>query len=355
MADQFKVKKGLAENLPETRENGSILFETDTGNMYVDSNNVRQQVQDNTRVSKSGDTMTGDLTIEGNIAATNFRNITDGTTLPSTGNEGDIFLLRNAGSLSIYDMLYPVGSIYMSVNNTDPSLIFGGTWERIQDRFLLAAGSTYTAGDTGGEATHTLTTDEMPSHSHTLWNGSYNWTGSQTANSPTLGAKQGTSLVVKTDAAGGGQSHNNMPPYIAVYMWKRLSLSDGSTQIIANGTPIDMTSTPYIVESGTSDIWTYRKWSNGDAECWGRKSYSGTTSTTWGSLYALPCDSPTYPFTFTSLPCVKRSITQSTGNSCWISGWSVESTSSSGTFALVRPTSSKLNVVVNFYVTGKWK
>ena len=61
---------------------------------------------------------------------------------------------------------YPVGSIYMSVNSTSPATLFSGSWQRIQDRFLLCAGSTYAAGSTGGEATHKLTIDEMPSHSH---------------------------------------------------------------------------------------------------------------------------------------------------------------------------------------------
>ena len=63
---------------------------------------------------------------------------------------------------------YPVGSIYMSVNSTSPATLFGGTWEQIQDVFLLAAGSTYTAGDTGGSASHTLIVDELPSHVHTV-------------------------------------------------------------------------------------------------------------------------------------------------------------------------------------------
>lgn len=61
---------------------------------------------------------------------------------------------------------YPVGSIYMSVNSTSPASLFGGTWQQIKDRFLMCAGSTYKAGGTGGEASHTLTVKEMPSHSH---------------------------------------------------------------------------------------------------------------------------------------------------------------------------------------------
>ena len=64
------------------------------------------------------------------------------------------------------NQMYPVGSIYMSVNDTNPHDLFGGTWEQIKDRFLLAAGDTYAAGRTGGEAQHKLTVDEMPSHNH---------------------------------------------------------------------------------------------------------------------------------------------------------------------------------------------
>ena len=62
---------------------------------------------------------------------------------------------------------YPVGSIYMSVNSTNPSQLFGGTWEAIAGgRVLIGQNTSYPAGSTGGEATHTLTTNEMPSHSH---------------------------------------------------------------------------------------------------------------------------------------------------------------------------------------------
>ena len=76
------------------------------------------------------------------------------------------------------DKQYPVGSIYLSVNNTNPSELFGGTWERIKDKFLLASGDTYSNGSTGGSATHTLTTNEMPSHKHTYRH--YQSNGTQT-------------------------------------------------------------------------------------------------------------------------------------------------------------------------------
>ena len=156
-----------------------------------------------------------------------------------------------------FDKIYPVGSIYMSINNTDPSELFGGEWERIKDTFLLASGDTYDGGSTGGSATHTLTTNEMPTHSHTQNahshkpNNSDNTVKMLTANKNVfLSTKReytpqtsGTGLYyVEADAnttiseydntanttatnqnTGGGQSHNNMPPYLAVYCWVRIA------------------------------------------------------------------------------------------------------------------------------------
>ena len=135
---------------------------------------------------------------------------------------------------TLFDIVYPVGAIYMSVSETSPATLFGGTWEQIQNRFLLAAGSSYTAGDTGGEATHKLTANEMPSHTHAL-RANTSW-----GESETLGAwKQYVSSGILMDAGssgttittsyyydvaqpvGDGKAHNNMPPYLIVYMWKR--------------------------------------------------------------------------------------------------------------------------------------
>lgn len=144
--------------------------------------------------------------------------------LSSITNNKDIVnkeYVDNHGGLTIDD-IYPVGSIYMSVNNTSPATLFGGTWQQIKDTFLLACGDTYSNGATGGEATHTLTTDEMPSHKHRL--GVPNTTSStmgypvnQSGNTK-FAFNGGSALMEET---GGGQAHNNMPPYLAVYMWKR--------------------------------------------------------------------------------------------------------------------------------------
>jgi len=124
----------------------------------------------------------------------------------------------------IADLVYPVGSIYMSVNSTSPATLFGGTWEQLKDQFLLGAGDTYTAGDTGGEAEHTLTVDEMPSHTHTVsvlqsggTAGSY--ASSQYTFYPV--DRNYSRSTLTSSGVGGDQNHNNMPPYLVVYMWKR--------------------------------------------------------------------------------------------------------------------------------------
>lgn len=133
------------------------------------------------------------------------------------GLTGDV----TVSGISILDV-YPVGSIYMSVNSTDPGTLFGGTWEQIQDRFLLAAGTSYTAGATGGEATHKLTVTEMPSHTHYIYGGDADvpdWFGGSGNN---YGIRQRAGRAYDyLQYVGGNGAHNNMPPYLVVYMWKR--------------------------------------------------------------------------------------------------------------------------------------
>lgn len=129
--------------------------------------------------------------------------------------------ILGAGDIDIVGLIYPVGSIYMSVNSTSPSSLFGGTWEQLKDRFLLGAGDTYSNGSTGGEATHTLTINEMPSHKHTL-NGGIGGIEDEGV-TPQRGFL-GTGRNIDPDnigSTGGSNPHNNMPPYLVVYMWKR--------------------------------------------------------------------------------------------------------------------------------------
>lgn len=128
------------------------------------------------------------------------------------------------GGISLEDV-YPVGAIYMSAAATNPGTLFGfGTWEQIKDVFLLAAGDTYAGGSTGGEASHVLAEDELPAHRHKIAypnaSGEYGDAAiGYPANSDTK--KTWLAEMCKTESVGGGEAHNNMPPYLAVYAWKR--------------------------------------------------------------------------------------------------------------------------------------
>ncbi len=120
---------------------------------------------------------------------------------------------------------YPVGSIYISVIETSPAAIFGGTWEQIPDRFLLGAGGSYALGNTGGEAEVTLTLNQTPKHDHAIPGEPHNDLPAWEAPNQyvTYGYRSGTvTSVINTNKAGGGAAHNNMPPWEAVNIWKRV-------------------------------------------------------------------------------------------------------------------------------------
>lgn len=126
---------------------------------------------------------------------------------------------------------HPVGSYYWSSESTDPSALFGGTWEQVKDRFVLAAGDSYAVGATGGEAIHTLSLNEMPKIGGKV--GPIPVTGTTVAADGVFSrtmdgnVREATSThedfsgMVLSFFAGGDQPHNNMPPYIVAYCWKR--------------------------------------------------------------------------------------------------------------------------------------
>ena len=123
---------------------------------------------------------------------------------------------------------FPIGYIYLSTSNVNPGQFFGGTWEPIKDRFLLLAGNTYKGGQTGGEATHKLTVDEMPSHNHVQYWNIYNPYGSGWYMAGLLGTNGGGLQTSNWSGnnprnTGGDKPHNNMPPYIVVYGWVKVS------------------------------------------------------------------------------------------------------------------------------------
>ena len=137
----------------------------------------------------------------------------------------------------IWKECYPVGSIYMSVNSTDPSALFGGSWEQIQDRFLLASGNSYGAGSTGGSADAVVVKHFHQPSTGDGFNAYMSGTvervrlGTSTASSARyaiVGKKNasnadasGLRYAGSTDYTGSDGAGKNMPPYLAVYVWKR--------------------------------------------------------------------------------------------------------------------------------------
>lgn len=132
------------------------------------------------------------------------------------------------------NLAHPVGSYYWSKEATEPSILFGGTWEQIKDQFILAAGDSYVAGSTGGEATHKLTKDELPkiegyAYVRACENTYRGIVGTSGVFSATLQSNAASTLKTEgsgnadrlTLSFGNDQSHNNMPPYRVAYCWCR--------------------------------------------------------------------------------------------------------------------------------------
>lgn len=133
----------------------------------------------------------------------------------------------------ILDAIYPVGSIYMSVNNVSPATFIGGTWVAIENCFLIGAGRNHTAGETGGAETVALTADNNGPHTHEVIvsprNSSYPYAGVYQATQSWSGSASVGTIVNSSsnkgryiaDTSGSGTPFSILPPYLAVYIWKR--------------------------------------------------------------------------------------------------------------------------------------
>lgn len=127
---------------------------------------------------------------------------------------------------AIFNRIYPIGSIYISTTDTNPGTLFTGTWEKIENRFLLASGSSYQLGSTGGEATHKLTINELPSHTHNASAGQFISTSPNVTPGTLMSFDSGQYKrysMNSTSSTGGSKAHNNMPPYLVVSIYKRIS------------------------------------------------------------------------------------------------------------------------------------
>lgn len=181
--------------------------------------------------------------------------VASGATLPSGWNMGDFVAITAVNDLNVTVVnqhngnifgytatgKYDVGDYYISNSSTSPAAKYGGSWTRLQGRFILGAGSGYTQGSTGGETSVTLTTDQMPNHNHTRQDLVYDqsYAESQLLSARTVYWTFGSQCNIAYDQqtmehvamfnggstgyAGNGASHNNMPPYRVAYIWYRVS------------------------------------------------------------------------------------------------------------------------------------
>ena len=200
----------------------------------------------------------GDVTVTANGHQDTFTITAEGLIALSADAKSRTIKLSTPDLSKVYAQAkldaHPVGSIYESTVSTSPATLFGGTWVAMDAGRVLVAqgkastGTTFTAGATGGEEKHKLTTSELPAHSHhysgtTSTNGNHNhvvyarddpsgsgdsidaegdhWgSNTSTHNTSTNGAHNHT-YSGDTDNTGGGASHNNLQPYEVIFRWKR--------------------------------------------------------------------------------------------------------------------------------------
>lgn len=188
----------------------------------------------------NGVTFTPSLDTEGNLSWTNDGGLDNPETVNIKGPKGED---ASVDTLDILQAVYPVGALYLSSVAADPATLFGfGTWEQIKDTFLLAAGDTYAAGTTGGEATHTheyrlgvktyfgspVGSDETMFQSWDYTTGAYKDAerdgnaGNPKINTGLNGENQDLGDdCYQQKVVGNTKASENMPPYLAVYVWKR--------------------------------------------------------------------------------------------------------------------------------------
>lgn len=194
------------------------------------------------RLEQAGLIVADNSTSLGGIAAKDYALKTD--TAPNSNKLGGKTLAE------IMLTLYPVGAVYISVNSTSPASLFGGKWAQIKGRFLIGTEKpennddgtspgnyNYAAGSKGGEATHKLSINEIPSHAGHLYGNAGGVNGKGDAKGAWLYEININSSLTTSygwnyknneyypvnRSLGGNAAHNNMPPYLAVYMWKRVS------------------------------------------------------------------------------------------------------------------------------------
>lgn len=253
--DEEELIKSGTQRLKELMQQDSLAVDFDEADDMYDVGDIVGAEDAVTGVAIAVPITKKIVTVKDGIISIDISTDTSkGRTISSGGGSGGGSVTPSTGGT---EEKYAVGDIFITTRNGNPNTLLGyGTWEQIKDQFLLAAGDSYAAGSTGGEATHKLTVDEMPSHGHER--GTMNITGELNYNDtysggtfsgggiigafysagsysqdyyisgraegsgwPKIGFDASKTWKGETSYVGESQPHNNMPPYLAVNMWLR--------------------------------------------------------------------------------------------------------------------------------------
>lgn len=216
-----------------TSENSKLNLEVNKLTIDCLSSN-----QNNFSLDQNGNLSVNSITTREKEPTPNATILND-LTVNSLYSKNDKFSIDENGNLSVnsitakvqptmgtdFNKIYPVGSIYMSVNSSNPNTLFGGTWEAIaKGRTLVGVDTSQTEFNTvkktGGEKTHKLTINEIPSHTHNI--GSIaKWAANQYGIGTGASATIGLFDNVHSLSTGNGEEHNNLQPYFTCYIWQR--------------------------------------------------------------------------------------------------------------------------------------
>lgn len=195
--NKIKFRRGSLNNKKNIDiEDGEPIYLTDTKRLYVSNEDVA------------------------------INNVYVGSQEPN--DPGINVWINPEGINNVVDMIYPIGSIYLSVNNVNPSSIFGGSWESFGTGKTLVGVDTSqtefnTVEKTGGEKTHTLTKTELPNVQLSVF-GAGSTDGNDILRFSSVGVStmSAGARIGLTEPIGSNQPHNNLQPYITCYMWKRV-------------------------------------------------------------------------------------------------------------------------------------
>lgn len=223
---------------------GQILFSTDqtpNDKIYFDKDaTTRIQIGGKDAIDTVLDANSNNPIANSGVAGVMLKTLNEVNAVTQSGTIVDSLALKQLATIvtnlqttvdNYWKTVFPIGYIYMTTSSSfDPNDTFGGKWTRIKDRFLLADGDNYTNGNTGGEANHTLTINELPAHKHYVLNvengeewflGKPGGAASESSQGISFSGTNGRSTTFETTEVGKDNEHNNMPPYLVVRVWKR--------------------------------------------------------------------------------------------------------------------------------------